>query len=76
MECLHDVFTFQGDIRAIIKVQVTKGNFGHNTVGVFFVMSLFESRVSILILLNVNLLCYKLFLLNDGKRMGKPELAH
>jgi hypothetical protein len=53
---LPDVLALQSYICAIIKVQVSQRHFGLDTVGVFFIVSLFQARVSVLILLYVNFL--------------------
>ncbi len=57
-ESLPDVFAFQRDISAVIQVQVSQGYLSHDTVCILFVVSLLQPCVSVLILLNVNLLCH------------------
>lgn len=66
-EGLPDVFAFQRDISAIIQVQVSQWYLSHDTVWVLFVVSLLQPCVSVLILLNMNLLCHKLLLFNNDR---------
>lgn len=56
-DSLPDLFAFQGNVSAIIQVQVPQGYLSHDTVCILFVVSLLQPCVSILILLNMNLLC-------------------
>lgn len=71
--CSPDIFAFQGYISAIIQVQISKGDFSQDTVRIFFVVSLFQACISVLILFNMNLLCYKLLLLKQKQTIPEQE---
>lgn len=60
--CWPDVLALQGDVSAIVQVQVSQRYLSHDTVRVLFIVSLLQPCVPVLILLNVDLLCHQLLL--------------
>lgn len=72
-ESLPYVFAFQGNISTIIQVQVSQGYLSHDTVCILFVVSLLQPCVSVLVLLNVNLLRHQLLLLNNNQGQSINE---